>query len=98
MNIANLFSRRMICFLILIVASSVPNNALAQADQEKEKAPSQEKKTDEKKPNTAVRGGIEILSDTMGVDFGPYMQRLKGAVQTHWEPLVPVEAVLIMKS
>jgi len=35
---------------------------------------------------------IKILSDTMGVDFGPYMKRLKTEVQHHWEPLVPESA------
>jgi TonB family protein len=49
-----------------------------------------EKKSDEKKPDTtAQRGGIEILSDTMGVDFGPYMRRLKLTVQNHWNALIP---------
>jgi TonB family protein len=54
----------------------------------------QEKKPDEKKPDTtAQRGGIEILSDTMGVDFGPYMKRLKYAVQIHWNALIPEVAL-----
>jgi TonB family protein len=33
--------------------------------------------------------GIEILSDTMGFDFGPYMKRLKYAVQNHWNAVMP---------
>jgi TonB family protein len=40
-----------------------------------------------------TRGGLEILSDTMGVDFGPYMQRLKVTVQNHWDPLIPESAM-----
>jgi TonB family protein len=44
-------------------------------------------------PRTDNRGGLEILSDTMGVDFGPYMKRLRYTVQTHWDPLIPESAM-----
>jgi TonB family protein len=44
-------------------------------------------------PKVDTRGGLEILSDTMGVDFGPYMKRLKFSVQNHWEPLIPESAL-----
>jgi TonB family protein len=42
---------------------------------------------------TDNRGGLEILSDTMGVDFGPYMKRLRYTVQNHWDPLIPESAM-----
>jgi TonB family protein len=45
------------------------------------------------RPKVDTRGGLEILSDTMGVDFGPYMKRLKYTVQTHWDPLIPESAL-----
>ncbi len=45
------------------------------------------------KPNVATKGGLEILSDTMGVDFGPYMKRLRYTVQTHWDPFIPESAM-----
>jgi TonB family protein len=45
------------------------------------------------RPKVDTRGGLEILSDTMGVDFGPYMKRLKFSVQNHWEPLIPESAM-----
>jgi TonB family protein len=45
------------------------------------------------RPNVATKGGLEILSDTMGVDFGPYMKRLRYTVQTHWDPLIPESAM-----
>jgi len=83
----------MTCFLVLGVACSIPTPPLAQADQEKDKAASQEKKPDEKKPATTVKGGLEILSDTMGVDFGPYMKQLRDQIQTHWQPLIPESAM-----
>jgi TonB family protein len=34
-------------------------------------------------------GGMEILSDTMGVDFGPYMKRLQVVVQGRFDVEVP---------
>src|SRR5476649_1935120 len=45
------------------------------------------------RPRVDTRGNLEILSDTMGVDFGPYMQRLRRAVQEHWDPLIPQSAM-----
>ena len=45
------------------------------------------------RPKVDTRGGLEILSDTMGVDFGPYMKRLKFTVYNHWEPLIPESAM-----
>ncbi|ADW70609.1 energy transducer TonB [Granulicella tundricola] len=35
--------------------------------------------------------GAEILSDTLGVDFGPYIQRLLRMVRAAWIPLIPEE-------
>src|SRR5206468_692993 len=34
-------------------------------------------------------GPLEILSDTQGVDFGPYFQRVLQEVKDHWYPLIP---------
>jgi prolyl oligopeptidase len=45
-------------------------------------------------PVPPKRDSIEILSDTMGVDFGPYMKRLRSNVQGHWEALMPQSAML----
>jgi TonB family protein len=44
------------------------------------------------KPNVATKGGLEILSDTMGVDFGPYLKRFTYAVQTQWDHMLPESA------
>jgi outer membrane biosynthesis protein TonB len=40
----------------------------------------------------AMQAGVDILSDTMGVDFGPYMQRLIAATYRSWIPLIPESA------
>jgi TonB family protein len=37
-------------------------------------------------------GGMDILSDTQGVDFGPYLARIHPTVQRNWMLLEPVAA------
>ena len=99
MNVPNRFPQRMTCLLLLLVACSIPAHALPENNQEKDKTPQQEKKPDDKKPDIASKSGIEILSDTTGVDFAPYMKRLKLIVQGHWDALIPQTALPpLMKS
>jgi len=43
-----------------------------------------------------ARVGPEILSDTMGVDFGPYLEIVKREVKKNWYNLIP-ESVLFKK-
>lgn len=35
------------------------------------------------------RGDLDILSDTMGVDFAPYLRRVKEQVQQNWWNIIP---------
>jgi TonB family protein len=37
----------------------------------------------------AAEGGVEILSDTMGVDFNPYLKRILQIVNENWHTLLP---------
>ena len=37
-------------------------------------------------------GPLDILSDTMGVDFGPYLQQVLYRVRTNWYNLIPESA------
>src|SRR5579862_1412954 len=37
-------------------------------------------------------GPLEILSDTQGVDFGPYLDRVLQAVRMNWYAIIPEEA------
>ena len=37
----------------------------------------------------AAQGGVEILSDTMGVDFNPYLRRILQIVNENWHTLLP---------
>jgi TonB family protein len=42
-------------------------------------------------PNTPVQGNVDILSDTQGVDFGPYIQRVLHDVKMNWYAIMPPE-------
>jgi TonB family protein len=39
-------------------------------------------------------GGLEVLSDTMGVDFGPYLQRVLHDVKQNWYNAIPESAAM----
>jgi len=39
-----------------------------------------------------VRGNLEVLTDTQGVDFGPYLSRVLHTVRMNWYALIPEEA------
>jgi outer membrane biosynthesis protein TonB len=41
---------------------------------------------------TGMGTGAEILSDTQGVDFGPYLRRILSDIKRNWIPLIPEEA------
>ncbi len=41
---------------------------------------------------TAALGGIDVLSDTMGVDFSSYLQRVLKTVKESWYHLAPPSA------
>jgi TonB family protein len=39
-----------------------------------------------------MQGNLEVLTDTQGVDFGPYLSRVLQAVRMNWYNLIPEEA------
>jgi len=39
-----------------------------------------------------LQSGVEVLSDTMGVDFGPYLHQVVQATQNSWDILIPESA------
>src|ERR1051325_11672116 len=41
---------------------------------------------------TKTLGNLDVLSDTMGVDFGPYLQRVLHDVKVNWYNLIPESA------
>ena len=44
------------------------------------------------KKGTYATGPLEVLSDTMGVDFGPYLARVLHDVKVNWYNLIPESA------
>ena len=40
----------------------------------------------------AMSAGVDVLSDTMGVDFGPYLNRVVAATYRSWLPIIPESA------
>jgi TonB family protein len=40
---------------------------------------------------TAAGSGVDILSDTQGVNFNPYLQRIIRLIYQQWLPLLPEE-------
>jgi len=40
-------------------------------------------------PRSNIRSGYDVLSDTMGVDFGPYLARVVHDVRGNWITLIP---------
>jgi TonB family protein len=40
----------------------------------------------------AALGGFDVLSDTQGVDFGPYLSRVIQSIKNNWYNLIPEEA------
>jgi outer membrane biosynthesis protein TonB len=43
-------------------------------------------------PNGALGTGVDILSDTQGVNFDPYIRRILREIYDQWIPLIPEEA------
>jgi TonB family protein len=40
-------------------------------------------------PSSSIQSNLDILSDTMGVDFGPYLARVLHDVRINWYNLIP---------
>lgn len=45
------------------------------------------------RPHAGMQGNLEVLSDTQGVDFGPYLSRVVSSVRRNWYTLIPEEAM-----
>lgn len=67
----------------------------ATSTERKQEPPASDSNTQEpKQPHTTTAGlgGIDVLTDTMGVDFGPYLQRVLKTVKQNWYNLSPPSA------
>lgn len=84
--------RKIVC-LAAFLCASCSSILLAQTTQNT--SPVEKKQ----QPSSQMKGDVEILSDTMGVDFGPYLQRVLYRVRRNWYNLIPdVARPPIMKS
>lgn len=45
-----------------------------------------------KSNGTSTPGGVEILSDTGGVNVSPYIRQIMAIIYKNWMPLIPPEA------
>jgi hypothetical protein len=66
----------------------------ASANRDQEPSASHPGTQGSKQPATdaAVLGGVDVLSDSLGVDFGPYLQRVLKIVKQNWYSLTPPSA------
>jgi len=55
--------------------------------------PQQSKETESSSSKASVHGNLEVLSDTQGVDFGPYLSKLLSAIRANWHALIPDSAM-----
>ena len=44
------------------------------------------------RPHAGLRADYDVLSDTAGWDYGPYLARVVNSVRLHWYQLIPEEA------
>jgi TonB family protein len=73
------------CFALLLLALLVTSaNVRAQQGNDRGGAPAKEK--------AGTAGNLEVLSDTKGVDFGPYLNEMLKKVRVNWYNLIPEEA------
>ena len=93
MQIANLLPQKIVPILLLVVACMISALPLPQSDPPKDKAPLQEKKSDEKKPEANVKAALKSFPTPWALTLEPYMKRLKFTVQGHWNALIPAVAL-----
>ena len=65
---------------------------LPQAAQPAQPPSSSQPQPSAKEAASRVLGNLEVLTDTQGVDFGPYLSRLLQAVRANWYAVIPEAA------
>lgn len=78
------FSIALILLLLGTIHSGAQTSAPTTKSTSDESAANQEQPKDH-------NGGVEILSDTQGVDFGPYLKRWYWMTNKTWDKLMPEE-------
>jgi outer membrane biosynthesis protein TonB len=73
--------------------SSTPGEAIRQAEQGAGRGSlSGDSGINGPSQHQPMKAGVDILSDTMGVDFGPYMDRVIADTYRSWLPIIPESA------
>lgn len=86
---ANLTVRAMLAVLLLAIPAYTQTNPPSATDQ-KPSPPPTPPSQDNKQAGASAQGGIEILSDTMGVDFTPYLSKeVLPHIRQNWYNLIP---------
>jgi TonB family protein len=86
--------------LLLLAGSMCPSLSSQSAEktearQQPQAAPKPKDESSSQKPApeaSKATGDVEILSDRMGFDFGPYLRRVTDAIRTNWYRFVPNSA------
>jgi TonB family protein len=81
-----------VCLIWSPFAFSQGNASSTARNQETPASDSNTQEPKQPRMATAGLGGIDVLSDTMGVDFGPYLQRALKVVKQNWYHLSPPSA------
>src|ERR1039457_6583523 len=84
--------------LCLYCASLLAQNKQSTTEQEVPPPSTKVQEEGAYQPNPATtRGPINILSDTAGVDFRPYLERVLPIIKANWYKQVPMSAYIPMK-
>jgi len=85
------WSRRCIAALLLVGAQLVAQNG-APPSEINSPAVSKTEDTTKTAAGPAALGSIEILTDTQGINFNPYLSRVLHDVKQRWFELIPEHA------
>jgi len=89
MKIATWLASAFLFASLALVASGQEKSQPATPESNAGQAPGPSTQTPQK---AGVKGNIEVLTDTQGVDFGPYLSRVLKAVRMNWYGLIPERA------
>ena len=70
---------------------ATPGDSIRQAANDAARGAGGEFGANAPRAHNGANTGVEVLSDTLGVDFGPYIKRLLRMIYNSWVPLIPEE-------
>ena len=86
---ANLTIYSVLAVLLLVLSAFTQTNPPPATDQKPSPTPTPAGQ-DNKETGSSAQGGVEILSDTMGVDFKPYISKeVLSHIRQNWYNLIP---------